>query len=518
MKSKDHSLITLSISLTFIIILSALAINGSIPMKSSQVVFAQVSTNSTTSLDNSSYKFERGYPVGETANLAYDNADLSRATEAYKFFFPTMVTEAQMQVISPSDKPNEVGVKFAAGPAHQVFTANSDTPYAFAMLDLKTAGPIVIDVPQGNFLGGASDHNMRWILDIGLPGPDKGQGGKHLILPPGYKGKVPEGYYVGKSDTWKVFFGLRSLSKLGNTTKALQDFDNVKVYPLDKAPDPVTFKFIDVTNSTLPNRLLNWENNLTYWQQLKSVIDDETTPVDFRPIYGMLQSLGIEKGKPFNPDSRMTKILEEATNNAQAELRVSAYANREPQRIVWRDRNWEWLPLRQLNATTKDMGTASFLDLQAMDNAYFQAIGASPVMGKREVGAGSIYFAAFRDNAGSYLDGSNNYKLSFPGPVPGNLFWSATVYDVDTRSEIATDQNKAAVRSLFEKPEPNPDGSYDIYFGPTVPVGKENQWVKTIPDKGFFVYFRIYGPEAPAFNGAWKLKNIVETMISYNPL
>src|SRR5215475_12955966 len=98
MKSKDHSLITLSISLTLIIILSALAIGGSIPTKSSQVAFAQISANSITSLDNSSYKFERGYPVGDTANLAYDKADLSRATEAYKFFFPTMVTEAQRQV------------------------------------------------------------------------------------------------------------------------------------------------------------------------------------------------------------------------------------------------------------------------------------------------------------------------------------------------------------------------------------------------------------------------------------
>jgi hypothetical protein len=265
-----------------------------------------------------------------------------------------------------------------------------------------------------------------------------------------------------------------------------------------------------VTNSTLPNRLLSWEDNLTYWKQLKAVIDDETNPADFRPMYGMLQSLGIEKGKPFNPDSRMTRILEEAAKIAQAEMRVNAYANREPQRIVWSDRNWEWLPMRQLDATTKDVGTASFLDLQAMDNAYFQAIGASPMMGKREAGAGSIYFAAYRDDAGSYLNGSKNFKLSFPGPVPGNLFWSATVYDVDTRSEIATDQNKAAVRSLFENPKPNSDGSIDIYFGPQSPPGKEGQWVKTIPNKGWFVYFRIYGPQAPAFNGAWKLDNIVE--------
>jgi hypothetical protein len=171
---------------------------------------------------------------------------------------------------------------------------------------------------------------------------------------------------------------------------------------------------------------------------------------------------------------------------------------------------WEWLPLRQLNATTKDIGTATFLDLQAYDNAYYQAAGASASMGKRQVGSGSIYFAGFRDNTGAYLDGGKNYKLTFPGPVPGNLFWSATVYDVDTRSEIATDQNKAAVRSLLEEPQPNSDGSFDIFFGPNAPAGKENEWVKTIPGKGWFVYFRIYGAELPVFNGAWKLNNIVE--------
>jgi hypothetical protein len=213
---------------------------------------------------------------------------------------------------------------------------------------------------------------------------------------------------------------------------------------------------------------------------------------------------------PFNPDARMTSILTEAANKANAEMRVNAYANRESQRIVWNDRNWEWTPLRQLNATTKDYGVASFLDLQATDNWYFQASSASASMGKREPGGGSIYFAGFHDNTDAYLDGSKTYKLTVPGPVPANLFWSATVYDVDTRSEIVTDQDKAAIRSLFEKPQPNPDGSIDLYFGPTAPVGKENQWIKTIPGKGWFTYFRIYGPEEPAFNGTWKLNNIVE--------
>ena len=463
-----------------------------------------------TAVNNSSFEFEGGYPTNATIQLAYDNADLSRAIEAYKFFYPTISVESFIQTASP-DKPNGGGVKLATGPRHQaILTPNSDTPYALAILDLKAGGPMVIELPPGNFIGLVDDHNFRWVLDMGNPGPDKGQGGKYLILPPGYNGTVPSGYYVGRSDTWKLYVGVRSVPADGNATKALAAFDDIKVYPISEAGKPSNFTWVDVTNQSTSSNLVKWEDNLEFWKQLKAVIDGETSPVEFRPMYGMLQSLGIEKGKPFTPDARMTGILENAAKIALAELKVNAFANREPERVVWNDRNWEWTPLGQFNATTKDIGTASFLDLQGMDNWWYQAVGAALGMGKREPGGGSLYFAGFRDNTSAYLDGGKTYRLNVPGPVPGKLFWSVTVYDVGSRSQIVTDQNKAAIGSIVDKPQANPDGSYDIYFGPTAPPGKENQWIKTNPGQGWFTYFRIYGPEAPAFNGAWKLNDIVE--------
>jgi len=463
-----------------------------------------------TAVNNSSYKYEEGYPTNATVQLAYDKADLGRAIEAYKFFFPTVSMETLMEP-SSSDKPNGGGVKMATGPSHQyILTPNSDTPYSLAVLDLKAGGPMVVELPPGNFIGFVDDHNFRWVLDMGNNGPDKGQGGKYLVLPPGYNGTVPSGYYVGKSDTWKTLLGVRSVPSDGNATKALAVIDTIKVYPLSEATKPSNFRFIDVTNQTMPSVIVKWEDNLEYWKQLKAVIDEETSSVEFRPMYGMLQSLGIEKGKPFTPDVRLTGILQKAANIALAELKVNAFANREPERLVWNDRNWEWTPLRQFNATTKDLGTGSFLDMQGMDNWWYQAVGAALSMGKREPGGGSLYFAGFRDNTSAYLDGGKNYRLNVPGPVPGKLFWSVTVYDVGSRSQVVTDQNKAAIGSIVDKPQANPDGSYDIYFGPNAPPGKEHQWIKTNPDKGWFTYFRIYGPEAPAFNGAWKLNDIVE--------
>ena len=81
---------------------------------------------------------------------------------------------------------------------------------------------------------------------------------------------------------------------------------------------------------------------------------------------------------------------------------------------------------------------------------------------------------------------------------------------MDTRCLIATDQDRAAIRSLLDKPQANADGSYDLYFGPQAPAGKEGMWVKTIPGKGWWSAFRIYGPQAPAFDGTWKLHDIEE--------
>jgi hypothetical protein len=78
------------------------------------------------------------------------------------------------------------------------------------------------------------------------------------------------------------------------------------------------------------------------------------------------------------------------------------------------------------------------------------------------------------------------------------------VYDAATRSEIKTAQDKAALRSLFELKDLGDAKSVDLYFGPTAPASQEGRWIQTNPGKGWFTYFRIYGPEQAAFDGTWK--------------
>ncbi len=199
----------------------------------------------------------------------------------------------------------------------------------------------------------------------------------------------------------------------------------------------------------------------------------------------------------------MKAILERAAKAANGQMRVQSLADRRADRIVWPDRKtWEWATLRPENGT---FDTPSYKDLDAREKWFWQATFESPAMFRRKAGGGSVYWLGARDKTGTYLDGSKHYKLSIPTPVPVKLFWSVTVYDPETRSEIQTDQGKAALRSLFElKGKDANASSIDLYFGPTAPEDKEGQWIKTKRGQGWFVYLRLYGPEQSAFDGTWR--------------
>ncbi|HXO67877.1 MAG TPA: DUF1254 domain-containing protein [Bradyrhizobium sp.] len=444
------------------------------------------------------YEFKGGYPTPETVQKAYDDADLARAIQAYKFFYPTVSFEGTWRGnLKEGAVVNSVFPLLEGSPNQLVFTPNSDTPYAGLPLDLSK-GPIVIDIPPGPIMGAANDLNQRWVSDLGLPGPDAGKGGKHLLVGPEYKGKIPNGYHVAKATTNRVLVLLRAIPPAGNNDAANALIQTVKVYPLNqtagwKAPTWVKLPKGDFTP-------LQWETNFQYWQVLKEIIDLEPAYEAYRSYYGELAGLGIVKGQPFRPDERMKGILDKAAKIANAQMRVQSFADRRPDRVAWSDRKWEWATLRPENGTF-DMPT--YKDLDARAKWFYQAQVESPAMFRRSTGAGSLYWLGTRDAGGAYLDGGKNYKLSVPLPAPAKLFWSVTVYDAETRSEIATDQGHAALRSLFELKNVT-GATADLYFGPNAPAGKESQWIKTAPGKGWFTYFRIYGPEAAAFNGSWK--------------
>ncbi|PWB23978.1 DUF1254 domain-containing protein [Flavobacterium sp. HTF] len=450
----------------------------------------------------SDYEFVGGYPTEATIRKAYDDADLSRAIQAYKFFYPTVSGQAMFKGNAPigviantsfgtlDTKPGQIG-----------FTLNSDTPYGPIPIDLSK-GPMVIEVPKGPLIVVAMDINQRWVADMGIPGPDAGNGGKHLLLPPGYKGTAPSsGYHVWKSSSDNLIVGIRSLPVGGDVKAAMQRITTVKVYPLNKSSDWKEPAWLELTNKPQNTTPVDWENNIKYWEELNDVIQREPAYDGYRDYYGELAILGIKKGQPFKPDSRLKSILEKAAKIANSQMRVQSFADRRSDRIVWKDRQWEWVGLRFEDG---DFNTPDYVDLDARETWFYQAIGASPSMFRRKEGAGSLYWLGLKDNTGKYVDGGKTYKLTIPTPVPAKLFWSLTIYDAKTRSQVNTDQNKAALRSLFELKDKIAGKTIDLYFGPKAPAGKEGQWIKTIPNVGWFAYFRIYGPETAAFNGSWK--------------
>lgn len=293
---------------------------------------------------------------------------------------------------------------------------------------------------------------------------------------------------------------LRAIPLEGGAEAGEAMMKTVKAYPLNKPTNWTGPEWVSLNKPGLDFTPVSWENNLKYWEELYDLIDTEPPYEAYRVMYGELAELGIEKGKPFKPDARMKGILEKAAKIGDAIMRVQSFADRRPDKIVWKDRKWEWAVLRHDNGT---FDTENYTDLYAREKWFYQAQIESPAMFNRASGAGSLYWLGLKDNTGAYLDGNKIYKLTVPLPVPAKLFWSVTIYDVFSRSEIATDQNKAALRSMFELKDKT-GSSIDLFFGPTAPAGKEGVWIKTIPNKGWFTYFRIYGPEAPAFDGSWK--------------
>jgi len=354
---------------------------------------------------------ERGFPVDGATERILGDVAFARAVTAYRFWYPTVSVEGIFNGNREVGLADNKGIGIAStGPLQVGFTLNSDTPYGAATLDLSD-GPMVIELPAGAYIGLVDDHHQRWIIDMGIPGPDAGRGGKYVVLPPGYDGEVPDGYHVGRSSSFKLLLAVRALPVGGDLPKAMDALRAVRVYPLTTAANPEPLGFVDFTERAADFTCLRWEDNLQFWEVLHQVIDAEPVVDEFRPMYGLLSALGIEKGKPFSPDSNTAEILERAARVGRDQLLVSAFASSRPDIHAWPDRRWEWCGLVPDNA---DFETPAGLDLEARDRWFAQAIVASPAMFRRVEGGGSLYWLACRDATGAYLDGGRDYRLQVP--------------------------------------------------------------------------------------------------------
>ncbi len=387
---------------------------------------------------------------------------------------------------------------------HGFLTANNQTPYVIASISTKS-GPMVVDVPAASgttkFFGSFIDAWQKPIADVGPTGEDAGAGGRYLFLPPGYAGEVPAGYLVHRPATFSLHLAFRPVSEPGGTLEqAVAYAKQLAVYPLSQAAGPPPTRLIDAypkTWNTLPRY------DLSFFEELAAVVDEE--PVQERDLVmmGMLASLGIRRGQPFAPDTETAAILESAVKEAYAYMQWYFETPGKALASYWEGGHWLGpnLPADQAAAGFPYVTDDRLLIDERGPGTYFWA-----TFLPKKLGGGSFYLMGLRDSKGTPLDGAARYHLRVPADTPAADFWSVIVYSLQTKGFVEGAQTVGLSSLDAASLKRNADGSVDVHLAPKPPDGLHSNWIPT--GEAFFLIFRFYGPEPALFDKSWRLPDV----------
>ena len=467
-------------------------------------------TPDTVKTSAGTFRFFDGMPDGETVRKSFENLKFIRGYETFLTLMPAASIEMLRHGHAEVGVDNHTKVALMAPlNSNPLFlTGNTDTVYGSTFFNLKETGPLVIEIPAGLGPGTINDAFFRFVADTGAPGPDKGKGGKYLILgPDDSEPSHAGGYFVFRSPTYSNWLILRAfLDSNGKPDQAIANYENgLRLYPYSQRDNPAQMIFIQAGEKVF-NTV--HANNFEFFNELNTVIQREPIAFLDPELRGLASAIGLEKGKSFSPSPEDKKILEEAIQVGVAYVRSDMGKPRNQDVYFYQGKQWftpfgggshEWLV---------DDG-AGGRNLDARNNFFWGYTVNTPAMVLQMIGAGSQYGVVATDANGRYLDGSKAYKFTIDKDVPAKDFWSMVVYDPQTRSELQTGQllpSKNSVRN--QDLDVNTDGSIDLYFGPKPPTGKEANWIETVPGKGWFAVFRLYGPLQPWFDKIWQLNDI----------
>jgi len=498
-------------------------------------------------------EYKDGAPSKETVAKAYDYLDLMHGVEAFVNAYQGASVASIFKGAQEAGIPNNTALIFSElMDAKSLFlTANADTIYFWVNLDV-TKGPIVVETPP-RVIGVIDDMWFQWITDFGLPGPDRGAGGKYLFVPPDYKGELPGGgYFVQQLRTTRATMVGRAFLEKNDPKPVVATIKRtLKVYPYLPGGYGTSIGSALEGKATLarsPDHKLDWAflrpeepakftegtgkvmntvppSDFSYFELINDLVQKEPVGALDPEIMGSLAAIGIVKGKPFNPDARMKRILTDAAAIGTAAARS----------LTWRARpaeGWAYYPgsawctmlwaggydfetpppeVSATGAITVNPPTGA-RTLNSRTAMFFYATYITPAMIMRLTGIGSQYLGAFVDSNGEYFDGAKVYKVTLPPNIPAEAFWSVTVYDNQSRSMLDTPQRYPRAGSQsYPTPaaEANADGSTTIYFAPKRPDGvKPGNWIQTDPKKGWNTLLRLYSPLEPFFTKQWRPSEI----------
>jgi hypothetical protein len=485
--------------------------------------------------------FVDGFPSSETSELVYDHLDYVHALNVFLNCYAGASTMALRKGLAEAGAgDNEVLIFSELMDSASLFlTANADTAYFLSMVDL-TSGPMVVETPP-KALGMFDDMWWQWIVDFGLPGPDRGEGGRFLLVGPDYDGPLPDsGYHIGHSRTTRAFMLGRAfinenpgddpaptVELIKRTTKiypyvqggfgtSVATLLEGEVPPGTAAEIPETV-FVEASGkafNTIP------PNDIGVYELLNELVQDSPAGSTDIELMGQMASIGIVKGTPFEPDMRMKHILGSAAAVGAATARALVFDPRASEGYAFYN-NSAWGNLLWVGGydfetpppLVTEQGITPFPPTGArVQNArtwwWYAYTASSPALCMRLTGIGSQYIIATKDANGHPFDGAKTYRVILPPDIPAARFWSLTAYDTETRSMLQTPQRYPRAGSqAYPTPAATAanDGTTTVVFAPERPADtSEGNWIQTTPGKGWFVLLRLYSPLHPYFDKTWR--------------
>jgi hypothetical protein len=436
-----------------------------------------------------------------------DRLARSRAVEAAIWGMPAVNYDLMLQQMLTKTPGKVNQVIYWGKPLdwkNQTLTPNPDTLYFMTFLDTRDVGPMVIEIPPADANGSLNANVVNvWqapLEDAGLLGVDKGTGVKLLVLPPGYKEQVPAGYEPLQPGTFGSYALIRSSLKShadADVAKAIAYAKQVKVYPLSQPSSPQATVFTDVKD-VLFDSTIRYDDS--FFTHLDRIVQSEPWLGRDRAMIDQLRSIGIEKGKPFAPDTATKQALADGIAEAHAWMAAKYDAGPPPffERTHW---TFPTHPELLKGASENFEGADDYpVDWRGVTYTY-------AYIGIKRLGAGQFYLINIKDTDGESYDGSKIYRLHVPPNVPIEQYWSLTVYDRDTHA-LVKNVDRASRASNNAEVKKNADGSVDLYVGAKAPASQESNWIPTDPARKFELMFRLYGPKKELFDKVWALPDV----------